>query len=81
VRLRERRGEATGLRRLGLAAAGGAAGALSNVLLLAAAGGTLDAVLPVLSSLLVGTTWTAALATVLAAALWPVRAGSGGLFA
>lgn len=81
VRLRERRGEATAVRRLGLAAGAAAAGTLCYVLLTSAAAGTAGTLPRAIPALVVGMAGTAVLATALAAALWPVRTDSGGLFA
>ncbi|MSQ31556.1 MAG: hypothetical protein EXR64_06030 [Dehalococcoidia bacterium] len=85
VRDRERRGEGTAMRRLGLAAGAGAAGALSYVLVLwaaaGAAGGAAASPAAAVPALLVGVAWTGASATALAAALWPLRTDSGGFFA
>lgn len=81
ARLRERRGEGTAVRRLGLAAAAGAAGTLCYVLFLAVAAGTAAAVTSALPALLGGMAWTGLLAALLAGALWRVRTDSGGLFA
>ena len=81
VRLRERRGEATALRRLGLAASAAAGGVLCYVLLTSAPAGTAGTLPGALLALLMSMAGTAVLATALAAALWPVRTDSGGLFA
>ena len=81
ARAGERRGEGTAIRRLGLAAAAGAIGALCYVAVLSMAAGTEATLTRALPALLVGATWTALLATVLAGAMWRVRTDSGGLFA
>jgi hypothetical protein len=81
IRLRERRGEGTVLRRLALAGLGGAMGTLGYVLLLTIAAGTAAALPAALPALLGGMAWTGVIATLLAALLWRVRSDSGGLFA
>lgn len=81
VRLRERRGEGTALRRLALAAVAGGAGALCYVLFLSLAGGTGRALTYAVPALLIGMLWTGLLATLVGVALWRVRTSSGGLFA
>lgn len=88
ARARERRGEATALRRLALATLAGAGGTACYVLLLNAGaqglwlpGGSGTSVLTALSALAGGCAWTGLLAAALAAVLWPFRTDSGGLFA
>lgn len=80
VRQRERRGDGTALRRLTLAAGAGALGTACYVATLSLGSGTADLLSRSAPALLGGMAWTAALAALLAAALWRVRARSGGLF-
>lgn len=81
VRLRERRGEATALRRLALAAVAGSLGTACYVLILSFAAGTAPALSEGIVALLKGMACTAAIATILAAMMWRLRTDSGGLFA
>ena len=81
IRLRERRGEATLLRRLALAAVAASLGTACYVLILSAAAGTTPALSEGFVALTKGMAWTAAIATILAAAMWRARTDSGGLFA
>jgi len=81
VRLRERRGEATLLRRLALAAMAGSLGTVCYVVILSVAAGTTPALSEGIVALAKGMAWTAVIATLLAAAMWRVRTESGGLFA
>ena len=81
VRLRERRGEGTALRRLALAAVAGGVGALCYVAFLSAADRNVVALTHAVPSLFIGMLWTGLLAMIVGAALWRVRTSSGGLFA
>ena len=81
LRARERRGEGTAPRRLALAAASGALGALGYVALLAQFEGASSDLLRAAPALVFAAISTALLATMCAAALWRFRTSSGGLFA